>query len=168
MSVASKVDLKTGEIKRRPCLDLSRHVNTFLQHWPTKLADLDSSAILIDPGDWQATSDVENQYFHVRVHPSQKKYLGFKLQEGNRPPIYYVFNVMIYGIKVAAAVVTRLIRPIVTYLHKHGIRFSIYIDNGRTVSSTSDLTTAHHKEAIEVFSRADWNIQGAKTSDSAT
>ena len=100
MSVASKVDLKTGEIKRRPCLDLSRHINDYLVHWPVKLADLDASADLLSPGDWQSVLDLENMYFHVSIHHSHRKYLGFKIQDGNGPIQYYVFNVMIYGIKV--------------------------------------------------------------------
>ena len=45
LSVAQKVDLKSGKIKLRPCLDLSRHVNLHLLKSPTKLADLDTSAI---------------------------------------------------------------------------------------------------------------------------
>ena len=164
LSVSSKVDLKTGKMKLRPCLDLSRHVNDYLENWPCKLADLDTSAILLDKGDWQMCLDLENQYFHVRINPSHQKYLGFKLNTENNPPQYYVFTVMIYGVKVATTVVTRLIKPIVAHLHESGIRFSIYIDDGRTVASTAELTLQHHQKAVSIFEKAGWNIQMAKTS----
>ena len=114
LSVASKVNLQTGETKLRPCLDLSRHVNLFLQEKPVKLSDLDSSAVLLDPGDWQMALDLENQYFHVRVNPSHQKYLGFKLEDRKGKSHYYTFRVMIYGIKIATSIVTRLIKPIVS------------------------------------------------------
>ena len=79
-------------------------------------------------------------------------------------PQYYVFCVMIYGIKVATAVVTRLIKPIVSHLHQKGVKFSIYIDDGRTVASSFDLTSEHHSLAIEIFQSSGWNIQFSKTS----
>ena len=163
-SVAIKEDLKSGSVKKRPCLDLSRHVNSYLQSWPAKLANLDSSAHLLDPGDWQAALDLENQYFHVRVHPNHQKYLGCKIIDENGAEQYFVFCVMVYGIKVATAVVTRLIKPIVSYLHQEGVKFSIYIDDGRTAASTFELTLKHHELAIDVFQKAGWNIQFAKTS----
>ena len=168
MTVVSKLDLKSGEYKNRPCLDLSRNVNLHLQDWPTKLSHLDNSAVLLDPGDWQAALDLENMYFHVRIHPNHQKYLGFKIEDENGTPIYYVFSVMIYGLKVATTVVTHLIKPVVSYLHEKGVKFSIYIDDGRTVGPTAKITLDHHKMAIAIFEKCGWNIQKAKTSQFAT
>ena len=164
LSVAEKTDLKTQETKKRPCLDLSRHVNKYLQDWPTKLSNLDSSAPLLDPGDWQAACDLENQYFHVRVHPNHQKYLGFKIRDNQGKEEYYVFCVMVYGIKIATAVVTRLIKPIVRYVHQKGIRFSIYIDDGRTIGASQEVTAEHHEIVLRTFEKAGWNIQYSKTS----
>ena len=164
LSVAQKVDLKSGKIKRRPCLDLSRHVNFHLLKSPTKLADLDTSAILLDRGDWQAALDLQNQYFHVRLHPSNQQFFGFKLSADSGSIEYYVFAVMVYGVSVATSVVTRLIKPIVVYLHKQGLKFSIFIDDGRTVAASYELAQQHHQLAIETFEKAGWNIQHEKTS----
>ena len=102
------------------------------------------------------------------MHPSQTKYLGFKIMNEDSKPEYYEFVVMIYGIKVAAAVVTRLIKPLVAHLHGQGCRFSIYIDDGRTVGPSSQKTMEHHKLALDVFSKAGWNIQFSKMSNAPT
>ena len=43
MSVASKVDLATGKLKLRPCLDASRYLNGIMSVEKVKLEDLSSS-----------------------------------------------------------------------------------------------------------------------------
>ncbi len=46
-------------------------------------------------------------------------------------PHYYTFQVMAYGCNPAVTIVTRLLRPIKAFLHRFGIKFTIYIDAGR-------------------------------------
>ena len=54
MSVSEKMDLSSGELKKRPCLDASRHLNKFLKFDKVKLSDLSVSEKLLDYGDWQS------------------------------------------------------------------------------------------------------------------
>jgi hypothetical protein len=52
---------------------------------------------------------------------------------------------MVYGLKSAVQVVTRLILPLKAYIHKLGIRFSIYVDDGRYAAASAELVYWHQK-----------------------
>ena len=109
--------------------------------------------------------DLENCFFHVRVHPAHQKFLGFKWPDPEKKEeVFFNFKVMVYGSKQAVSVVTRLIRPIVGFLHLNGIKFSIYIDDGRTSAGTRELTISQHNKVLETFKEAGWNLQMSKTS----
>ena len=164
LSVSSRVDYLTGEEKFRPCLDLSRHVNPLLKVPEIKLEDLTVSEKLIQRNDFQVSWDLENCYFHVALAPEDRKYYGFSLPDLSGRPRFYQFNVMIYGLNIAAFVVTTLTKPLMAHLHKRGIRATIFIDDGRIVSSTSEEAWSHLKYALSTFEAAGWNIQHAKTS----
>ena len=62
LSVISKIDLSTGEVKLRPFLDASQHLNKFLVTAPVKLADLNVAEKLIEPENYIASYDLENSY----------------------------------------------------------------------------------------------------------
>ena len=164
LSVSEKFDLQTKKLKKRVCLDLSRHVNDYMLPTPVKLCNLTQSESLIDKGDYQAGMDLENQYFHVRIHSDHQTYLGCKVKNPDTlVEHYFQFNVMIYGCKPAAAIVTRLSYPIVKHLHGKGVKFSIYMDDGRTLADSYNLTLEHHLLVQSIFLKAGWNIQYKKT-----
>ena len=167
LTVSEKTDYLTGEVKKRPCLDLSRHINLLLEKCPVKLDDLNSSEKILEQGDYQACWDLVNAYFHINIIPEHRKYLGFSLTDENGRVRFYEFNVMIYGLAPAAHVITSLTKPLLAHLHKRGIRSTIYIDDGRVVAPSKEQTWAHLNYALKVFESAGWNIQTSKTSTEA-
>lgn len=128
LSVASKIDYLTGETKLRPCLDLSRHVNKFLEAPSLKLEDLEVNEKLLDLGCYQVASDLESCYLHVNVAQEFQKYLGFALPDKSGNNRFYQFAVMIFGMSPAVFIVTSLTKPLIAHLHKRGIRATIYIE----------------------------------------
>ena len=164
ISVSEKLDYLTGLKKKRPCLDLSRHVNTFIRPNTFKLEDLNVSEKLIEKDDYQVSWDLSSAYLHIGVNKKHRKYLGFSLPDSSGRQKYYVFNVMIFGIKSAVFVMTSLTWPLLSHLHKRGVRASIYIDDGRIVAETKQKATEHLKYALKLFENAGWNIQAEKTS----
>ena len=166
LSVSSRTDYFTGEKKFRPCLDLSRHINPLLVKSKVKLEDLSVSEKLLQVGDFQTSWDLTNCYFHVVIVPEQRKYLGFSIPDAAGKPQYFHFNVMIYGISIAASVITSLTKPLLSHLHKRGIRATIFIDDGRIMASSAEEAWSQHKYALSTFEAAGWNIQKAKTSTS--
>jgi hypothetical protein len=69
LTVAAKYDAYKQEVKLRPCIDLSRHVNKHIKQQHDKLDGLDSVGQLIEQGDFLTLFDLENQFFHVFLRP---------------------------------------------------------------------------------------------------
>ena len=168
LTVSEKTDYLTGTKKKRPCLDLSRHVNQHIVVPKIKLDDLSVSEKLISEGDYQASFDLTNAYFHINIAPAFRKYLGFSLPDSSGVTRYYVFRVMIYGLKPAAYVITRLTKPLLAHLHKRGVKASIFIDDGRITGADKVGTWNQFKYALQLFENAGWNIQHLKTSTEPT
>ena len=160
MSVSEKLDLSSGKMKKRPCLDASRHLNNYLLCNKVKLADLSVSEKILDYQDWQSSFDLENQYFHISINPVFHKYLGFSISdEMSGEPIYFCFSVLIYGLSPATWLVTYLTKPLIELVHMKGIRCSIMIDDGRTLGKTLEEASKNHEFVLAVFQQAGWNIQ---------
>ncbi len=70
---------------------------------------------------------------------------------------------MAYGCKPAVTVVTCLLHPIKAFLHKHGIKFSIYIDDGRVLAATPQLCSEQMQFTLLVLQLAGWKVQWKKT-----
>ena len=159
LTVADKVDSVSGKVKQRLCLDMSRHVNKFLNKHHTNFEDLSATACLYKQGDSMCVFDLENQYFHIRLSQEAKQFFGFSVSEEDGSETPYQFTVMVYGFAAAGSVVTRLIKPLQGYLHNRGIRSAIYMDDGQVVASSAEKTRQDMETTLQVFQQAGWNIQ---------
>jgi hypothetical protein len=130
LSDVEKYDVMNDKIKLRVVLDMSRHVNNCREDWPVKLDDLTVAESILEPFDYLTAFDLKNQFFHVQLHPSQKKYFGFAVPDTNGVVKYYQFKILVYGCKPAVAIVTKLLKPIKSYLHKFGIKATITLMMG--------------------------------------
>jgi len=156
LTVAVKYDPAADEVKLRPVLDCSRH--------PVKLDDLSTIEQLIQPGDFMCSFDLKNQYFHVKLAPECYEYFGFTLPNEQGEEEFFHFTVMVYGLKSAAQIVTRLILPLKAFIHKCGFRFGIFMDDGFTVASSQEETAQQQAFILTVFQLAGWTVQWTKTS----
>jgi hypothetical protein len=163
LSVAEKRDGDTGLVKKRVVLDMSRHVNNYVVKQNVQLDDLAATEAMRHRGEYQCVFDLENQYFHVQLHPDVRKYFGFAWTGADGVERYYCFTVMVYGFAPAAAVVTRLIKPIMGFLHEEGVRISIYMDDGNVVGATQEEATEAMDLAVTAFQLGGWNIQWKKS-----
>jgi hypothetical protein len=163
MTVAVQYNATTDTTKYRPCIDLSRHVNLAIEKTTVKLDDLSLVQELIEPEDYMTSLDLENQYFQVRLRPDMFQYMGFMVPAEDGTPQFFQFTVMAYGCKPAVTVVTRLLRPIKAFLHRHGVKFSIYIDDGRISAATPQLCSEQMQFTLLVLQLAGWRVQWKKT-----
>jgi hypothetical protein len=163
MTVAVQCNATTDSTKYRPCIDLSRHVNLAIEKTTVKLDDLSLVQELIEPEDYMTSLDLENQYFQVRLRPDMYQYMGFMVPAEDGTPQFFQFTVMAYGCKPAVTVVTRLLRPIKAFLHRHGVKFSIYIDDGRISAATPQLCSEQMQFTLLVLQLAGWRVQWKKT-----
>jgi hypothetical protein len=167
LSVATKTDTATGTEKKRVVLDLSRHVNKCVEKFTVKMDDLVGTEGMRKQGDHMMVFDLENQFFHVKLAEEAYKYFGFAVPDEEGGERFYCFTVMVYGYAPAVAVVTRLVRPVVSYAHCLGIRTAMFVDDG-LVAGESKLEAEEDTELVlELFRLSGWNVQWKKTSVTA-
>ena len=75
LSVAERV-LVTDEVKLRLCFD-GTTLNDLMLDETTKLPSLEYSETLIEKGDYFVTLDLQNCYFHVKIHASDHDKIAF-------------------------------------------------------------------------------------------
>jgi hypothetical protein len=74
---------------------------------------------------------------------------------------------MVYSFAAAAALVTRLIKPIMGFVHQLGVQASIYMDDGNIVGNSQKEGDEATQLVLECLQLAGWNIQWAKTTCNA-
>ena len=108
----------------RPIINLKR-LNKLYMVPPHFRMDMPSDvASLLRLGDWAATIDLKDAYFHVPIHHSFRRYLRF----GWKGRIYE-FLVLPFGICIAPFIFTKLTKPVAAYLRSLGIRCIFYLDD---------------------------------------
>ena len=163
LSLILKYDACTDKVKKRLCLDLSRFVNKCVPDEPVKLDDLSVSEKIVEPRDFMTAFDLKNQFFHVQLHPAARQFFGFMIPGKDGKPEFYHFNVLPYGFKPAVAIVTKLLLPIKAFLHRFGVRLTLYVDDGRILGKDFTETRAKTDLTLLVLQLAGWNIQWSKT-----
>lgn len=151
-----------GVIKTRLIFDASRWLNNFIEVKHVKLASLERVTQLIDKNDLLSTFDLQSCYYQIRIHPDHHKYLGASI-ELNGNPQYFVYKHLPFGISCAVHVVTKIWKPILAHVHKMGIRFEIYIDDGIIIASNSEQMSVAQTMVYEVVRNAGWQLSEDKS-----
>ena len=117
----------------RPIINLKR-LNKLYMVPPHFRMDMPSDvASLLRLGDWAATIDLKDAYFHLPIHHRYRRYLRF----GWKGKIYE-FLVLPFGICIAPFIFTKLTKPIAAYLRSRGIRCIFYLDDILVIGSSRE------------------------------
>lgn len=114
---------KKGTSKRRVILDISL-LNKSIVCPKFKMTTIRQVRQVLPRGCWTASVDLKDAYWHVPVHRSFQKFLGFSI-EGQR----YRFRVLPFGLNVAPLIFTRVSRVILKILRLKGISVLAYLDD---------------------------------------
>ena len=149
--------------KLRLCWDGSRYINPRLKKLSVKLTHFTKAADLLYQGDYQVSLDLKSFYYHLLIYPAHRTFLGIAadLPDGSRR--YYQYNVLPFGLAPAAAIMTRIVNPIISYLASLGIRASIFLDDLKVNAATQSLAWEHYQITKEVFLKAGFVISAEKS-----
>ena len=111
------------EGKWRSILDLSA-LNVYVQKESFKMETAEHIRALLQEGEWLASLDLHDAYFHVPVHKKHRKYLRF-VCAGK----VYQFTALPMGLSSSGRVFTRVIKEIKQFVHPLGINLHQYIDD---------------------------------------
>ena len=162
LSVAQKLDSVTGELKLRLCLDLSRSLNGKLASLSTRMDDLSLLFQMLDKDDYMITSDLKSMFLSLSLNDAVKTYFGFKFTFNNKER-YFVFNRLCFGLATACAVMEILFKSVRTYLNKHKISFSLYIDDSIIKNKCSNLAKYQFRFYCFVIQCCGWQLSLSKT-----
>ena len=150
--------------KLRLVIDASRGLNPHCTSRGIKLDDLTSIANTVKKGDFLVVNDLDSGFFHVPIHPSHRQYLGVHIMGEDKQPMFWVWKVLVLGLKDACHIFSRLIAPLMSTLRKEGMRGSIYIDDALVTASTKELALRWEQRLINLFAEAGWVFKASKRS----
>ena len=117
----------------RPVLDLSA-LNQYLRRIPFRMETAQSVREAIRPGDWAASLDLTDAYFHILIHRRDRKWLRF-VWNGR----IYQFRALPFGLSLSPWVFTRVTRELALQVRSRGIRLCMYLDDWLILAQSATL-----------------------------
>lgn len=99
----------------RPILDL-RNLNVWVLYKKFCMTSVQSILPLLSKGVWMVTLDLKDTYFHISIAPSHRRFLHFAIGDA-----HYHFKALPFGLASAPRIFTKVMAPIVAYLHRQGV-----------------------------------------------
>ena len=106
-----------------PVLDLS-FLNRFLRRVKFRMETNSSIRESIRQNDWGASIDLTDAYFHIPIHPRDRKWLRF-VWEGQ----VFQFCALPFGLSLAPWIFTKVSRELCSSLHLKGLRVQMFLDD---------------------------------------
>ena len=107
----------------RPILDL-RSLNKYLKRFRFKMLTNAALLRMMRRGDWYATIDLKDAFFHIPIYPPHRKFLRFGF-EGR----VYEFTVLPFGMSLSPRVFVKCTQAAIAPLRSRGVRIATYIDD---------------------------------------
>ena len=79
---------------------------------------------MIQQNDWMVSMDLQDAYCCVLVHPNHRRYLRLWWDD-----TLYQYRSLLFGLSSSPRVFTKLLRPVVAFLRRLGVRLLIYLDD---------------------------------------
>jgi hypothetical protein len=114
---------KCGDGSFRPIVNL-RPLNSCIRYEHFKMENLNSVRSLLREEDFMVKIDLKDAYFLVGVRESLRKFIRFSWNGR-----IFEFHCMAFGLAPAPRVFTKLMKVVVAWLRKRGIRLVIYLDD---------------------------------------
>lgn len=162
LGLVSKLQ-EDGSLKHRLVLDVSRHVNKFIAVDHVRLSHLDKALEITEPNDLQIVFDLTSAYHHIKIEKSQHKYLGASFENSDGTVVYFQYGYLPFGISSAVHCITKVWKPLTSFLNANGIRNSIYVDDGRILAKNVEEAREKAIFTYNTITRAGWAIEKSKS-----
>lgn len=109
----------------------ARYVNLFLAELPFQYQRLRDVLVFTAEGSFMSTWDLKSGYYHIFLHPTFRKYMGFRVGS-----LVFRYNVPAFGLSQACFLFTKLMNQPAKALRSRRVPISDYIDDGVTAAAT--------------------------------
>ncbi|KAL8590051.1 hypothetical protein ACOMHN_034282 [Nucella lapillus] len=121
----------------RPILDLSP-LNKFIRDMKFRMESTSSIRESIRSGDWAASIDLKDAYFHINIAQAHRKYLRF-VWRGRT----FQFKALPFGLSLAPFVFTKVCTEVASLARTRAIRLRCYLDDWVILAETQELCQMH-------------------------
>ena len=142
----------------RPVINLKPFNKACLDPPHFKMEGVPDVIRLLNPGDWAASIDLKDAFFHVPICREHCKLLRF-FWDG----VLYEFLVLPFGLATAPFVFTKLTKPVAAFLRALGIRLIIYLDDILVVGSTEEECRVNVARVLQTLVDAGFKINLKKS-----
>ena len=141
----------------RPVLDLSP-LNRFLARKRFKMETPRSFRDSLRPGDWVTSLDLTDAYFHVLIHPRDRKWLRFRWEDR-----IFQFRALPFGLALSPWVFTKVVREICSLVHRDGIRMRAYLDDWAIQAQSQEAALSHTETVLRHTEALGFNVNLKKS-----
>jgi len=149
------VPKKTADL--RPVLNL-RPLNKFIPRRAFKMETMVQVCRMVKKGDWMTSIDLQDAFLHILVHPSSRRFLQFQWN-GTQ----YQFRVLPFGLSLSPLLFTKILKPVLTWARKKGIRVSAYLDDLIILASSVEESQQHTRMLQDKLQELGFLIKDAKS-----
>ncbi len=121
----------------RPILDL-RPINRALCERPFRMLTLKQILAQIRPGDWFASVDLKDAYFHIQIAPHHRRFLRFAFES-----TAYQYSVLPFGLALAPRTFSKCVDAALSPLRASGMRILNYLDDWLILAQSRDTLLSH-------------------------
>ncbi len=121
----------------RPILDL-RPINRALCKRPFRMITLKQILAQIRPGDWFASVDLKDVYFHIQIAPHHRRFLRFAFEN-----TAYQYSVLPFGLALAPRTFSKCVDAALSPLRASGMRILNYLDDWLILAQSRDTLLSH-------------------------
>ncbi|XDV15183.1 hypothetical protein PO909_015313 [Leuciscus waleckii] len=121
----------------RPILDL-RPINRALHKRAFRMTTLKQILAQIRPGDWFASVDLKDAYFHIQIATRHRRFLRFAF-EGTA----YQYSVLPFGLALAPRTFSKCVDTALSPLRSSGMRILNYLDDWLILAHSRDVLISH-------------------------
>ena len=155
----SKMFVVPKPIGWRPIINLKKLNADFIDCPSFRMDTVADVALLLRPGDWCASIDLKDAYFHVPINRRFRRFLRF----GWKGRLFQ-FLVLPFGLCTAPLVFTKVTKPLKAFLHSLAIRSIWYLDDVLIIGSSKEECLRFVGEALRLLERVGFIVNIAKSS----
>ncbi|XP_045034660.1 uncharacterized protein LOC116925902 [Daphnia magna] len=141
----------------RPIVNL-KPLNQFIRYEHFKMENLESARFLLRKGDWMVKLDLKDAYLTVPVCPSHQKFLRFQWKGR-----LFQFTCLAFGLAPAPRIFTKILKVVVGFLRKKGLRLIIYLDDILILNVSEERTLRDVKVTIRLLKQLGFLINWGKS-----
>lgn len=122
------------------------------------MESLKSACMMINKGDFLTSIDLADAFLHVLIHQTSRRYLQFAW-EGQ----LFQFRVLPFGLSLSPLVFTKILRPVLRWARRKGIRISAYLDDLLIVARDHRTSLVHTRMVQDKLKELGFMIKTEKS-----